>query len=175
MRVEDMYVNKFHKEAYVHWHIYAQNFHPEALLERVRSAAFYRRPRSLFKGFTVPDWAQYSGGRDGWDIDLYSRRAWENAMQDMRAEWTPMPFTGERQEPNALQWLRTEQFFKGHSRRLFYNEAPKANWVREGGHLEDPDKTMYSFKWGNQDTELFLGIDTTTEEGRDKFKEEWER
>ena len=38
-------------------HIYAQNFHPDTLLERVRDTRFIRNPRTLFKGFRVPDWA----------------------------------------------------------------------------------------------------------------------
>jgi hypothetical protein len=35
------------------------------LLERVRDVSFYRRPRTLFKGFRVPDWAT-SEKRNGW-------------------------------------------------------------------------------------------------------------
>ena len=46
-------------------HVYAQNFHPESLLERVRDVSFYRRPRTLFKGFKVPDWAT-ADKRNGW-------------------------------------------------------------------------------------------------------------
>ena len=57
MRIEDFYHNKFFKEPYVQFHLYAQYFHPETLLERVRSVRFHRNPRTLFKGFTVPDWA----------------------------------------------------------------------------------------------------------------------
>ena len=75
LRVEDVYCNKFHKEPYVMNHIYAQYFHPETLLERVRDVAFYRRPRTIFKGFRVPDWAQ-SQKMHGWDVDAYSRQAW---------------------------------------------------------------------------------------------------
>lgn len=58
MRVEDVYVNKFHKEPYIMFHLYAQHFHPSSLLERVRDVRFYRQPRTIFKGFRVPDWAQ---------------------------------------------------------------------------------------------------------------------
>jgi len=57
MRVEDFYNQKFWKEPYVQFHIYGQYFHPHTLLERVRDVNFYRRPRTLFKGFRVPDWA----------------------------------------------------------------------------------------------------------------------
>ena len=39
-------------------HVYAQYFHPETILERVRDTSFYRRPRTIYKGFRVPDWAQ---------------------------------------------------------------------------------------------------------------------
>jgi len=38
-------------------HVYAQYFHPHTLLERVRDVSFIRRPRTLFKGFKVPEWA----------------------------------------------------------------------------------------------------------------------
>ena len=102
-------------------HIYAQYFHPHTLLERVREVRFFRQPRTLFKGFTVPDWATAEQKR-GWEFDAYSRQAWENAMHDFRSEWTPMQFAGDRQEPNVLQWFRLEQYGKGFSSRLFYNE-----------------------------------------------------
>lgn len=58
LRVEDVYAIKFHKEPMVMWHMYAQYFHPHTLMERVRNVCFYRRPRILYKGFTVPDWAK---------------------------------------------------------------------------------------------------------------------
>lgn len=57
-RIEDVYMNKFHKEPWIQSHIYGQYFHPETILERVRNVHLYRRPRMMFKGFTVPDWAQ---------------------------------------------------------------------------------------------------------------------
>ena len=72
LRVEDVYFNKFHKEPYILNHVYAQYFHPETLLERVRDVSFYRRPRTIFKGFRVPDWAQ-NQKKYGWDLDSYSR------------------------------------------------------------------------------------------------------
>jgi len=56
---------KFHKEPYFMNHVYAQYFHPSSLQERVRDVAFYRKPRTLFKGFKVPDWAT-SEKRNGW-------------------------------------------------------------------------------------------------------------
>lgn len=72
IRIEDFYMHKFHKEPYFMHHVYAQNFHPETLLERVRDVAFYRKPRTLFKGFRVPDWAT-AEKRHGWHLDAYSR------------------------------------------------------------------------------------------------------
>ena len=69
-------------------HIYAQYFHPDTLLERVRDVRFYRQPRTIFKGFKVPEWAT-SNEKHGWEVDMHSRQAWDNAMQDMKAEWTP--------------------------------------------------------------------------------------
>jgi len=101
MRVEDTYCNKFHKEPYMMHHIYAQYFHPSTLLERVRDVRFYRQPRTLFKGFRVPDWAT-AKEQHGWEFDAYSREAWDNAMEDMHSEWTPVQFAGERQDPNVL-------------------------------------------------------------------------
>jgi len=161
-------------------HVYQQYFHPETLLERVRDVRFYRLPRTIFKGFTVPDWAR-SKEKHGWEIDVYSRQAWENAMEDMRQEWTPMQSGGNRQGPNPLQLFRIEFFGQGFSSRLFYNEVPQPTWWRAGGHLfENPDdekerfKKLYSFTHANQEPQLIFGIDTTTEEGRKQFKAEYD-
>ena len=65
IRIEDFYMNKFHKEPYYMHHLYAQYFHPSTLQERVRDVAFYRKPRTIFKGFRVPDWAT-AEKRNGW-------------------------------------------------------------------------------------------------------------
>lgn len=138
----------------------------------------------MFKGFKVPDWAT-STQQHGWEWDAYSRQAWENAMQDMYSEWTPMPFAGERQEPNVLQWFRLEQWGNGFGSRLFYNEVPQLDgfksWWRHGGHLlQNPaDKKeahlrLHSFTHANQDTNINFGIDTTTHEGREQFRLEWD-
>lgn len=137
-------MNKFHKEPYIQFHIYGQYFHPETMLERSRDVAFYRRPRTLFKGFKVPDWAT-AEKRHGWELDAYSRQAWENAMHDLNSEWTPTQFTGERQEPNVIEWFRLEQWGKGNSSRLFYNEVPKLYWHRHGGRVDDIEKDVFSF------------------------------
>ena len=184
MRVEDVYENKFHKEPYIMFHLYAQYFHPDTLLERVRDVRFYRQPRTLFKGFTVPDWAT-AQKQHGWDTDVYSRKAWANAMHDMKSEWTPAPHMGQRQEPNVLQWFRNEQWGQGNSTRLFYNEVPALNswrnWWRQGGHYTvNPDderelnRRLHSFTHADQDRPLDLGIDTTTPEGREQFQAEWD-
>lgn len=154
--------------------MYAQYFHPETLLERVRDVNFYRRPRTLFKGFRVPDWAT-AEKRHGWELDMYSRKAWDNALHDLHSEWTPTQFTGERQEPNIIEWFRFEQWGKGNSSRLFYNEVPKPFWWRYGGHMtEDLNKDLYSFTHGDQEPKFLFGIDTTTPEGREQFKKEWD-
>ena len=86
-----------------------------------------------------------------------------------------MQFSGERLEPNPLQWFRLEQWGKGTSSRLFYNEVPNPTWFRYGGHLDNPDRTLYSFKDADQEQQLMFGVDTTTPEGRDHFKKEWEQ
>jgi hypothetical protein len=143
------------------------------LLERVKDVQFYRRPRTLFKGFRVPDWAT-AEKEHGWQFDAYSRQAWENAMHDLNSEWTPMQFTGERLEPNILNWFRLEQWGKGNSSRLFYNEVPKPTWFRYGGHLDNPERTLHSFTEADQEHKFVFGIDTTTAEGREQFKKEWE-
>lgn len=162
-------------------HLYAQYFHPHTMLERVRNVRFYRQPRTLFKGFKVPDWAT-AKEHDGWEYDAYSRTAWDNAMHDLHSEWTPMQFQGEsRQEPNPLQWLRNEQFGKGFSARLFYNEKPQPTWYRHGGHLlenseseAERDKKLHSFTYADQQSKIVFGMDTATEEGRAAFRAEYE-
>lgn len=166
-------MNKFFKEPYIQYHIYAQHFHPETLLERVRDVNFYRRPRTLFKGFRVPDWAT-SEKRHGWELDPYSRQAWEDALHNLDSEWTPMQFTGERQEPNIIEWFRFEQWGKGSSSRLFYNEVPKPTWFRYGGHMDEIEKNVYSFTHADQEQPMMFGMDTTTPEGREEFKKEWD-
>ena len=154
-------------------HIYAQYFHPDTLLERIREVSFYRRPRTLFKGFRVPDWAT-AEKTHGWQQDAYSRTAWENAMADMLSEATPTPFFGERQEPNPLEWFRLEQAGKGNSSRLYYNEVPQPWWNRHNGHMGEPEEVLYSFTYADQEQQLMFGIDTTTEEGRAAFKKEYD-
>ena len=91
----------------------------------------------------------------------------------MHSEWTPAQFTGERQEPNVIEWFRFEQWGKGTSSRLFYNEAPKPNWFRHGGHFDEPEK-IFSFTKAEQDSKFMFGVDTTTAEGREVFKREWD-
>ena len=172
-------MNKFHKEPYIMHHVYAQYFHPDTLLERVRDVAFYRRPRTIFKGFRVPDWAQ-NQKMHGWDIDDYSRQAWDNAMHDTEAEWTPIQFAGQRQEPNPLQWFRFENLCGGFGTRLFYNEVPQLSWRRQKGHLTENgtdaerDRMLYSFTHAEQDNSIIWGLDTTTPEGAAAFKAEYE-
>lgn len=175
MKVEDHYYNKFFRESFINWHIYAQNFHPSTLNERIRAVHFYRKPKTLFKGFSVPDWAQ-AQKRDGYDVDVqYSTKAWDNAMNEFRSEWTPMPFAGERLDPNLINWFRFEQIGKGLSSRLFYNEVPQPSWHRYGGNLNNPEKTLYSFKYGDQAHENALGFDTSTKEGREALEAEAQR
>ena len=175
MKLEDHYHQKFFREPYITWHIYAQNFHPSTLNERVRSVHFYRKTKTLFKGFKVPDWAQ-SHKSDGYDIDVhYSRKAWDNAMNEFRSEWTPTPFAGERLDPNIINWFRIEQMGKGFSSRLFYNEQPKPSWHRHGGHLDNPEKTLHSFKYGDQAHQNSLGFDVSTKEGKEALEAEVQR
>lgn len=175
LRIEDHYEHKFFREPYITWHIYAQNFHPWTLNERVRNIHFYRKTKTLFKGFKVPDWAQ-SHRSEGWDVDVeYSRQAWDQAMHDFRSEWTPSPFRGERLEPNALNWFRFEQVGKGFSSRFFYNEIPNPTFHRHGGHFDDPQKSLYSFKYADQHHQNVLGFDTSTEAGRKGLEAEIQR
>ena len=162
-------------------HVYAQYFHPDTLLERVRDVSFYRRPRTIFKGFRVPDWAQ-NQNKYGWDIDAYSRQAWNNAMHDIESEWTPKQFGGERNEPNPLQWFRLENAVGGgFGGRLFYNEVPQLSWRRQKGHLTEndtdaeKDRALYSFTHANQDQHILFGMDTRTPEGAAAFKAEYEK
>jgi len=179
MRVEDLYCMKFHKEPYILMHIYAQYFHPSTLQERVRNVRFHRSPRTIFKGFTVPEWAT-AKARGEADYDAYSRQAWESALEDFRSEWTPTQFRGHRQQPNPLQWFRFEQVLNGNGNRLFYNEVPQPTWWRENGHIlennEDEKERfakLHSFTYADQSRNIIFGIDTTTEEGRKKWTEEY--
>jgi hypothetical protein len=154
-------------------HIYAQNFHPSTLTDRVKDVSFYRRPRTIFKGFKVPNWATAEKmGKD--EIDHSSRRAWDHAYQDAMAESTPVQFLGERVEPCPLEWFRGEQMGKGVGSRLFYNEEPKPLWFRHQGHLDNKEESLYSFTHGDQEQRVMFGMDTTTEEGREAFKAEYE-
>ena len=161
------------------YHLYAQYFHPDTLTERVRNVAFYRRPRTIFKGFRVPDWAQ-SENHEQWQLDTYSREAWTNAIQDMESEMTPMMYNQRRQEPNPLQWFRLEGVLGGAGARLFYNEVPKLSWRRQKGHLTETDddrekeRALFSFTHANQDRGILFGLDTSTPEGAEAFKKEYE-
>ena len=95
-------------------------------------------------------------------------------MADFRGESTPMQFFGERQEPNIVEWFRLEQFGKGASSRLFYNEVPQPTWFRHEGHLDNAEEQLYSFTRADQEQPLDFGIDTTTPEGRAAFKAEFD-
>lgn len=93
---------------------------------------------------------------------------------DFHQEATPMQFGGERLEANIAEWFRLEQWGKGASSRLFFNEQPTINWVRHQGHVDDLKSELYSFAHANQNTNVVFGIDTNTEEGRAKYKAIWE-
>jgi hypothetical protein len=67
----------------------------------------------------------------------------------MNSEHTPMQFGQERMEPNVIEWFRFEQWGKGASSRLFYNEVPHPTWFKYGGHLENEKKWLYSFTNAN--------------------------
>ena len=102
-------------------------------------------------------------------------------MHDMHSEWTPTQFVGQRQEPNPLQWLRFENYGKGMSSRLFYNEVPNPTWTRHGGHMlenkdndRERDRLLYSFTHADQDQRIIFGLDTTTPEGAAAFKAQYE-
>jgi hypothetical protein len=90
----------------------------------------------------------------------------------LASESTPTQFVGERQEPNVIEWFRFEQVGKGASSRLFYNETPHPTWFRNGGHFEG--ENVYSFTKAEQEKKFLFGVDTTTAEGREVFKKEWE-
>lgn len=85
-----------------------------------------------------------------------------------------MQFAGERLEANVAEWFRLEQWGKGASSRLFFNEQPTINWVRHQGHVDDIKSELYSFAHANQSNNVVFGIDTNTEEGRAKYKAIWE-
>lgn len=72
-------------------------------------------------------------------------------MHEFHSEATPMPFFGERQEPNPLQWFRLEQYGKGNSSRLFFNEVPMPWWHRHQGHMDDSQKDELLYSFNNAD------------------------
>jgi len=134
-RFEDHFYNKFFRETYVSWHIYAQNFHPISLHERTLDIAFFRKYDALFKGFSVPEWAQ-SNKWEGYDFDFYSRSIWDKAIMEAKYEQTPMPSHNERLGPNLLNIARWEDCAGGYGSRYFYNEVPKPNFYRYKGTFE---------------------------------------
>jgi hypothetical protein len=95
-------------------------------------------------------------------------------MHDLRSEWTPIQFVGQRQDPNLINWFRLEHYGHGMSSKLFYNEVPKPTWYRHKGHLDDVDREVFSFTHADQDRQFIFGLDTTTEEGRKAFEAEWQ-
>jgi len=40
--------------------------------------------------------------------------------------------------------------------------------------LDNPDDVLYSFKHADQEQTFIFGLDTTTPEGREEFKKEWD-
>lgn len=180
VRYEDTFYNKFWRETFFSWHIYAQNFHPESLLERTREVTFYRKYDALFKGFSVPEWAQASK-REGYDFDIYARQIWDKAIWESRYEQTPMPQKNERLGPNLIQMFRYEDYASGHGSRYFYNEEPQPTFYRYKGRFEQQDKErLYSFKDADQDFDVqeVFGADPKTPEGLAKLQNivgEWAR
>ena len=174
-RIDDIYSPiKFWKDPYIQLHLFTQYFHPHTYHERMRQVTFWRRPSTLFKGYSVPDWAQMQNREGSGELDMYSRKIWREALNDLNAEWTPMPWEGQRLDPNLINWFRFESWGNGMSSKLFYNEVPNPNYYKHGGHLDDPDKTLYSFNHANQEKQFVFGMDTRTPEGRAAFQEEFE-
>ena len=64
--------------------------------------------------------------------------------------------------------------------RYFYNEVPKLSWKKQKGHMfadnseQERDRMLYSFTHANQDQALLFGMDTTTPEGQEAFRKEYE-
>lgn len=47
-------------------------------------------------------------------------------------------------------------------------------WLHNNGHLNNAEEALYSFTNANQPAPVIFGIDTTTEEGRLAFKQEYD-
>lgn len=77
-------------------------------------------------------------------------------------------------DANPINWFRWEFWGSGMSSKLFYNEVPNDMWFRTGGHIDNYEKNLYSFTFADQDIPLNYGHDTTTEEGREAFKKDFE-
>jgi len=126
----------------------------------------------MFKGIAAPDWAKAKNTDGGWEFDIYGRAAWDEAMHEFHSEWTPTQYNPASRPSNPLNWFRFDHAFSGHASRLFYNEVPNQSWRLHGGHQDDQD--FYSFTHADQVQKLRFGFDTTTEEGREKYKEMFE-
>lgn len=77
-------------------------------------------------------------------------------------------------EPNALEWFRLEQWGRGLSSRLFYNEVPNPTWFRHGGHLDNKEEQLYSFTHAGGQQLPEYNIDTTTPEGAERWRAEYQ-
>ena len=63
---------------------------------------------------------------------------------------------------------------KGVSSRLFFNEQPQVNWLRTKAHIHDADAELYNFTTADVPRNIQFGMDTSTQEGREKFKAMWD-
>jgi len=63
---------------------------------------------------------------------------------------------------------------------MFYNEVPQLSWRRQTGHLtegndeREKDRMLFSFTHANQDRGILFGLDTTTPEGAEAYRKEYE-
>lgn len=154
----------FNKEPYIQFHIYAQYFHPNNIIERVNHVHFYRQPNRLYKGTKVPEWAQ-NHIREGGEFDNYTHDQWTQAMDDFQSEVTPIPVfrDGMPLDANPILWTQIYGFGGGKGRRLFYNEKPVHSTWHDGGEYEEEEMNYgYNPRLKNP----FL---TATEEGKEEF------
>ena len=91
-------------------------------------------------------------------------------MADFHAEATPTQFVGERVEANAIEWFRLEQFGKGLSSRLFFNEQPQINWLRHNGHIDDMNEELAMYR---EQVKVFKRDLAKIDSEMDQVKKRW--
>lgn len=63
---------------------------------------------------------------------------------------------------------------------MFYNEVPQLSWRRQQGYItestddREKERALFSFTHANQERQILFGMDTSTPEGAEAFRKEYE-